>query len=523
MSNKLEIKRNVPLEIADFEQLLMGNTKVEISKDVSKEVKKSFDFLKKYASNKIIYGINTGLGPMAQYKIEDDKPVELQFNLIRSHAAGVDRPLDDKSVLASLLTRINCFCKGYSGVHPNVINTIKHLINHKVIPLIPEHGGVGASGDLVQLAHIALVLIGEGKVKYNGEWQDTAKVMAELGISPINIHIREGLAMINGTSVMTGIGITNIINAKNLLNWCLSASIMLNEIVSTYDDHYSAELNDLKGHPGQRNVARIMREVLQSSKLTSSRQEELYSVNNNGSFKIDKKVQEYYSLRCVPQILGPVLDTILYAERIIIDEANSVSDNPIIQKDKEYVYHGGNFHGDYVSFEMDKIKIAVTKLSMLAERQLNFTVNHRLNKILPPFVNLGTLGLNLGMQGAQFTAVSTTAENQTLSNPMYIHSIPNNNDNQDIVSMGTNSALICKKVIENSYQVLAIELMTLLQAVDYLNIASKLSDHSKEIYTELREIFPKFIEDYPVYEDIEKVINFTVNNKKEIIKESHYE
>ena len=216
--------------------------------------------------------------------------------------------------------------------------------------------------------------------------------------------------------------------------------------------------------------------------------------------------------------MGPVLDTLIQSEKILTEEANSVSDNPIIDEESEFVYHGGNFHGDYVSFEMDKLKIAITKLSMLAERQLNFVVNHRLNKILPPFVNLGTLGLNLGMQGAQFTAVSTTAENQTLSNPMYVHSIPNNNDNQDIVSMGTNSALICRKVIDNTFQVLAIEFMSLLQAIDFLGISDKLSDNSSKIYTEIRKVFPKFTEDYPIYTDIAKVIDYLKTNKLNIIK-----
>ena len=331
------------------------------------------------------------------------------------------------------------------------------------------------------------------------------------------MHVREGLALINGTSVMTGIGIVNQINAVNLLNWSVLASVMINEIVSTFDDHCSPELNSLKSHVGQQAIASVMHAMFTESKLTANRNGSLYSNSENGSFKIDKKVQEYYSLRCVPQILGPIFDTLTYSANILLNEANSISDNPIIHEESNFVYHGGNFHGDYVAFEMDKMKIAITKLTMLAERQLNFVLNHRLNKILPPFVNLGTLGLNLGMQGAQFTAVSTTAENQTLSNPMYIHSIPNNNDNQDIVSMGTNAALITKKVIENGFQVLAVEFMALLQAIDYLNIASKLSKETFRIYTNIRTIFPKFEDDYAIYADIEKVIDHLKNTHKNIL------
>jgi histidine ammonia-lyase len=509
------IDKSKDLVLDDFYQILFNKKSLRFSESTIDGVQKNYDFLKKYAENKIIYGINTGLGPMAQYKIDDEKRLDLQLNLIRSHAAGAGEPLDELSVLSSLIVRARCFAGGYSGIHPDVIRVLQDLVNNAIIPFIPEHGGVGASGDLVQLAHLALTLIGEGKVKYKGSWEETPKVFSALGIQPLKVRIREGLALINGTSVMTGIGIVNLINASNLLNWSILASVMINEIVSTFNDHCSPELNSLKLHKGQQKIAGIMHQMFTNSQLTANRNDSLYTNSENGSFKIDKKVQEYYSLRCVPQILGPVYDTLNYTATVLLNEANSISDNPVIHEESNFVYHGGNFHGDYVAFEMDKLKIAITKLSMLAERQLNFVLNHRLNKILPPFVNLGTLGLNLGMQGAQFTAVSTAAENQTLSNPMYIHSIPNNNDNQDIVSMGTNSALLAKRVIENTYQVLAIEFMALLQAVDYLGIGDKLSKATKEAYDEIRSVFPKFENDYAIYTDIGKVINHikTVHKK----------
>ena len=206
--------------------------------------------------------------------------------------------------------------------------------------------------------------------------------------------------------------------------------------------------------------------------------------------------------------MGPIYDTILQAEEVLVNELNSVNDNPVIDHINQNVYHGGNFHGDYVSLEMDKLKIAITKLSMLSERQLNYLLNDKLNQKFPPFVNLGVLGLNFGMQGVQFTATSTVAENQTLSFPMYVHSIPNNNDNQDIVSMGCNAALMTGKVIDNAFTVLAIQLMTILQGIDYLGCQSKLAPHTLALYNEVRKIFPKFIEDAPKYKDMERVKNF---------------
>ena len=207
----------------------------------------------------------------------------------------------------------------------------------------------------------------------------------------------------------------------------------------------------------------------------------------------------------MPQVLGPVLEAIDNAERILVNEVNSADDNPLVDPDTRNVYHGGNFHGDYVSFEMDKLKIAVTKLTMLAERQLNYLLHDRINDILPPFVNLGTLGLNYGMQACQFTATSTTAECQTLSNPMYVHSIPNNNDNQDIVSMGTNSALLALRVVDNSFQVMSVHVMALMQAVDCLKAADRLSDESRTLYRQVRAFFPAFADDTEKHSDMARV------------------
>ena len=315
----------------------------------------------------------------------------------------------------------------------------------------------------------------------------------------------------NGTSVMTGIGVVNAHQANKLLDWSLKFSCAINEIVQAYDDHFSEELNATKRHKGQQEVADRMRNNLDDSKLIRKREDHLYTGENNENI-FKEKVQEYYSLRCVPQILGPVLETINNVASILEDEFNSANDNPIIDVKNQHVYHGGNFHGDYISLEMDKLKIVITKLTMLAERQLNYLLNSKINEILPPFVNLGTLGFNFGMQGVQFTATSTTAENQMLSNPMYVHSIPNNNDNQDIVSMGTNAAIITSKVIENAFEVLAIELITIVQAIDYLEQKDAISSVTRKIYDDIRQIIPVFSEDQVMYPFVQKVKDYLINN-----------
>lgn len=504
------------LSLNDFADIMFNKKAVVPDEKALQNVDTNFQFLQEFSADKLIYGINTGFGPMAQYKVEEENLLQLQYNLIRSHSSGSGNLLPAQLVKALMIARLNSLIQGFSGVHTDVIIVLKELINKDVTPCIFEHGGVGASGDLVQLAHLALVLIGEGEVVYEGKIQPTADVFNKLNIKPLSIHVREGLAILNGTSAMTGIGMVNLILAQKLLGWAALLSAMTNEVVEAYDDHFSHELNIVKHHKGQNKVAAMLRDILKDSKMIRKRSEHLYNPDNIEKPVFEDKVQEYYSLRCVTQVLGPIYDTIAQSEKILVDELNSVNDNPVIDHVNHNVFHGGNFHGDYVSLEMDKLKIAVTKLSMLSERQLNYLLNEKLNQKFPPFVNLGVLGLNFGMQGVQFTATSTVAENQTMSFPMYVHSIPNNNDNQDIVSMGCNAALMTKRVIDNSFQVLAIQLMTILQAIDYLGCQDKLAPNTLAVYNSVRSFFPKFVEDTPKYKDVENVRSFLEKNESPI-------
>jgi histidine ammonia-lyase len=496
------------LTLSHFSAIVFGDQKLAISETTLDKIDQNFSFLKKFSSNKLIYGINTGFGPMAQYKVSEENLLRLQYNLIRSHSSGSGSPIPVQLVKALMVARLNSFLQAYSGVNREVVQLLELLINKNVLPCIYEHGGVGASGDLVQLAHLGLMLIGEGEVWFEDQLYPAKEIFDRLEIKPLAIHIREGLAILNGTSAMTGIGLVNIVQAQKLLCWGVALSAFTNEIVEAYTDHFSYELNIVKHHPGQQWVAAAMRDVLKDSQMIRDRSEHLYNPDNLDQEIFEDKVQEYYSLRCVTQILGPVFDTIKQAEEVLVNELNSVNDNPVIDHENHNIFHGGNFHGDYVSLEMDKLKIAITKLSMLSERQLNYLLNNKLNQKFPPFVNLGVLGLNFGMQGVQFTAVSTVAENQTLSFPMYVHSIPNNNDNQDMVSMGCNAALMTKKVIDNTFEVLSIQLMSLLQAVEYLDCQDRLSTVGKKLYDDARAIFPKFVEDQPRYKDIRNIRTF---------------
>ena len=501
---------NRRLEANDFEKLLYQNETVSLDVDAREKVNTNFEFLKSYSREKIIYGINTGLGPMAQYKIKEEDQRQLQYNLVRSHSAGAGALFSTELSKATMLARLNSIMQATSGIHPQAADLLVSLLNSDIAACIYEKGGVGASGDLVQLAHLALNLLGEGELLVNGVVKPTSQVFAEQKIQPLQVHLREGLALMNGTSAMTGVGMVNVINARYLLSCAAITSAIINELMKSFDDHFSLELNHVKLHKGQSRIAEVMRELLHDSKLIRKRPEHLYHRKITEADFTDK-VQEYYSLRCIPQILGPVYDTLLEVQHVIEDEVNSANDNPVVDHEREMVYHGGNFHGDYVSLSMDKLKIAIVKLSMLSERQLNYLLNDKLNQKLPPFINMGTLGLNFGLQGMQFMATSTVAENQTLAFPMYVHSISSNNDNQDIVSMGCNAALMTKKVIDNSFDVLSVQLLALMQSIDYLKCQSRLSSFTMKVYEEVRAISGTIVEDKPRYNELKQIRQYLIS------------
>ena len=493
------------LNLQEAKEVILHGKTLTLSPEALSRVKRCYQFLEQFHKEKVIYGINTGFGPMAQWRVSESHLKDLQYNIIRSHSTGAGEPLDPDCVKAAMVARVGTFLQGKSGIHPEVVNLLVEFINRDIIPFIPRHGSVGASGDLVQLAHMALTLIGEGKVLYREQWRPSADVLEECGLRPMQIHIREGLSALNGTSVMTGVSLVNHFQAELLLDHATLAAVWMNEIAGSYDDFMAQPLNECRRQAGQQVIARRLREISASSRCLSKREIDLYTGEHKETV-FEKKVQAYYSLRCTPQILGPIHDTLACAAQVLENEMNSACDNPIVDPDTQYVYHGGNFHGDYVSLEEDKVKIALVRLTMLTERQLNYLFHDRINGILPPFLNKGVLGLNYGMQACQFTATSTTAESQTLAMPNYVHSIPNNNDNQDIVSMGTNSALLCRQVVDNAFQVMAIHFIALAQATDCLGIRNRLCNASRRAYESIRAIQPEILEDTPFYEEIDRVI-----------------
>jgi histidine ammonia-lyase len=499
--------------LKEFQELVLSKEQIVVSEEVKSTVIRANEFLIEFSKDKIIYGINTGFGPMAQYKINEGDQVQLQYNLVRSHAQGMGSYLNEEQIRAILISRLNTLSLGKSGVDLQVVEQITLFLNHEIYPAIQEHGSVGASGDLVQLAQLGLCLIGEGKVIHNGELKATEDVLNELNIKPLELTLRDGLALINGTSCMTGIAALNTHYSRRLLEWSVLTSSMLNELMEAFGDAFSDELNGAKRHPGQFRIAKGIQSVLSTSSRIKNRETHPFLNSIPEEEKFDRKVQEYYSLRCIPQILGPVLDTLENSEKIVEQEINSVNDNPIVDVDKKSVYHGGNFHGDYISLEMDKLKIAITRVSMLMDRQFNFLLNHRLNKRFPPFLNDKVLGLNFGFQGAQYVVTSTTAENQTLGFPMYLHSIPCNNDNQDIVSMGSNSALLAARVINNTFEVLAIYIQAISKAMDLVDKDVEFSKEAQAIHNTINTLFGGVDADLPINEKGAKLSEYLKSNQ----------
>jgi histidine ammonia-lyase len=436
----------------------IGEKKMSLSEQSQKKIQHSFALFNQISTTTLVYGLNTGFGPMAHHKIALKDQRNLQYNLVRSHACGMGTSLPPLLVRAIMYARALSLSQGHSAVSPGVVEKLIEYLDRDIIPHIPRHGSVGASGDLVQLAHIALSLIGEGDVIVDSKIKNTRTTLKRLGVTPTILEGRDGLALINGTSAMTGIAAITLYESKQLLEQVLMNSALLYQLFDVKAEHYAPIVAKVRPHRGQAQVISLLRSLLSGKRNTRPPVSDFFDV------------QAVYSLRCVPQIIGPIIDTIQNAIEVTETELSSVTDNPIFTSDGKVV-HNGNFHGDYIALEMDKVRIALAKLSVLLERQLHLLVNPKLNNnLFPPYLNEGTLGLNLGLQAAQFIATSNTAETIAKAHPVSIHSLTTNNDNQDVVSMGTNSALATYDALDATFEVHTILTQTIIQALKVKNL-----------------------------------------------------
>ena len=483
------------LTIQDIKQFLKENGQISISEEALVNVRKSRETVEKIIKNKeTIYGITTGFGLFSDVLIEQEKYNDLQVNLIRSHSCGTGKPFPDNVSLIMMVLRLNTMLKGHSGVTEQLVALLVEFINRRIIPVIPEQGSLGASGDLAPLSHLALALIGEGDVRYKGETRNAKEVLHEVGLEPHSLQAKEGLALINGTQAMTSQGVIAYIEAENIAyhaEWIAALTHQaLNGIVDAYDEH----VHIVRNFNEQVEVAERMRNWLEGSKLTT-RQGEV-------------RVQDAYTLRCIPQIHGASFQVLNYVKEKLELEMNAANDNPLIfdNDDETLVISGGNFHGQPIAFAVDFLKIGVAELANVSERRLERLVNPQLNGGLPAFLSPEP-GLQSGAMIMQYAAASLVSENKTLAHPASVDSIPSSANQEDHVSMGTIGARHAYQIIQNVRRVISIECIIALQAVEIKGV-EKLSPKTKEKYDELRAIVPSITQDRVFHHDIEKVCEY---------------
>jgi len=482
-------------KLDDLKNIVNGNTKIIISYDTRKKLDISRKALEKILnSGKIIYGINTGFGELASQIISKDKLKSLQLNLIRSHSCGVGKPLSDIEARALMFIRANELSRCHSGIRPVVVETLCDMLNKKIVPYIPEKGSVGASGDLAPSAHMALTIIGEGLAKFEGDssWQPSKNILRKANIKPLVLEEKEGLALINGTQAMQAVGGLALNESFDIFKYGIISGALSLEALKGTPVAFDSRIHKLKPHPGQMYVAKMLNDYLKNSEIRKS-----HKIN-------DKRVQDPYSLRCMPQVLGSVKDTLDHCKKIIETEFQSVTDNPLVFLNKNgeaETLSGGNFHGQALSFIFDFASIAMTALGNMSERRIAQLISDF--KILPPFLAKDP-GVESGFMIAHVTAAALCNENKTLSHPSSSDSIPTSANKEDFVSMGMNSALKLKKINENVSKIIAIELMAAIKGIEY-HRPLKSSDKLEKIIEKIYLISPKINGDVDFSWRIEKL------------------
>ncbi|MBS3782694.1 MAG: histidine ammonia-lyase [Candidatus Thermoplasmatota archaeon] len=481
------------LSIEDVYEVSRNHEKVELAGVCEEKVERSRKVVeKKLEEDEDVYGINTGFGDLANVKIEREKTEELQKNLIRSHASGVGESLDEDVVRATILLRANTLAKGYSGVRLKVIEHLIEMLNRGVHPVIPCQGSVGASGDLAPLAHMSLVLMGEGEAFYEGERLSGGEALDRAGLDPVELKAKEGLALVNGTQVMTAIGAIALHDGKRLLKAAQIASAMSLEALKGTDAVFDSRIHEIRPHPGQIECAKNLRKITSDSEIIESH-------------KDCEKVQDPYTLRCMPQVYGATKDALGYVEKILEIEMNSANDNPLVFPDGD-VISGGNFHGQPIALALDFFASAVAEIGDISERTTD-KLMYEEESGLPKFLTEEE-GLNSGFMIAQYTAASLVSENKVLSHPASVDSIPTSAGQEDHVSMGSISARQAKEVFENVENVVAIELMSAAQGLEYHDRTP--GKGVKEAYENVREYVEPLEKDRSLNRDIKEI--------KELIK-----
>lgn len=488
--NYLPLDKN-PTSFQQIKNLLKYEQLISITFDAHFRITECREYLdnKLNHSNELFYGINTGFGFLQNIKIDEEQLQQLQNNLIQSHACGLGEEVPKDIVKLMVMLKIKSLSYGNSGVQIDTVKRLMEMYNNDILPVIYTQGSLGASGDLAPLSHLSLPLLGLGEVYYKGKKVAAADVLKNMGWKPIELKSKEGLALINGTQFMSAYGLYNLVQAERLLKWADIIAATSYEAFDCVAQPLHEKIHAIRPHKGQVVTAERMRNLLQGSEIST---------------QAKSQVQDPYSFRCIPQVHGATKDTFDYVLHIFIQEMNSVTDNPNIFPENDLIVSGGNFHGQPLALGLDFLAIAMSEIASIAERRTYQLISGQRN--LPLFL-IKNAGLNSGLMIPQYTAASIVSENKQLCTPASVDSIPSSNNQEDHVSMGANAATKCKRVIDNVEKVLAIELLTAAQALEFRK-PLKSSDAIEEVVTAFREKVKYNVADRILQEDMLQAIDF---------------
>ena len=476
--------------LAELREVWRGPVLIELGIQARQRVTESNELITDVlASGEQVYGVNTGFGQLAQVRVSDDDLAQLQENLVRSHSVGVGADLQDEIVRLVMTMKVVALAEGFSGVRLELINTLCALINNNIYPCIPEKGSVGASGDLAPLAHMAGVLIGIGKARVNGVVVSAQDALLEAGIKPLSLAPKEGLALLNGTQVSTALALAAAFRTENVLSAALAAGAMSSDAIKGSDTPFDKRIQNVRGHGGQIAVAGVLRHLMKGSEIRASH-------------VACDRVQDPYSIRCQPQVVGACLDVLRHVSKVLQTESNAVTDNPLVFADSKAVLSGGNFHAEPVALAADYLALAIAEIGSLSERRTALLIDANLSGLPAFLVKEG--GLNSGFMMAQVTAAALTSENKTLAHPASVDSIPTSANQEDHVSMATFAARRLHDMLDNVAYVVAIELLAAAQGVEF-HRPQKSSSDIESVISMLREVSPAFDEDRSLSSDISGV------------------
>ena len=474
------------LKAEDVVKVARGGEPISVSQDAVDRINKCRALLeRKIAAKEIMYGVNTGIGELSEVVLNQEQVEKYQRYLVYSHAAGAGEPMAEEDARAAMLSRLNTHCWGHSGIRHELVSTMVEMLNRGVNPVMCQKGSVGASGDLAPMAQMALVLLGEGEAFYEGKRLPGGEALKAAGISPIAFRERDGLAAINGSNVMTGMGCIQLVDAERWLKTQEVALAMTLEALNANMQAYDSRVHEVRGYPGAQACAENVRKITEGSELLK---------------RPGKKVQDAYSLRSSPQVVGAAKDALVWTRHMLEIELNHAADNPTFFPDEELVLTGANFQGTPMAFALEVLGMVVTTVGVLSERRTNRLMNPHLSMGLPAFLTKGA-GMFSGLMLSQYTAGALVSENRILSHPAATGSIPAAADQEDFVSMGMTTAIKARQILENSWSIVAIELIAAAQAFDF-RAPARPSKGCQAAYEIVRKHVKKLEEDRPIYNDI---------------------